>query len=103
MDKYRATSRNSIVEPAHLELAEPSIGTAYERCVEQGATYVVCHPYFLSKGRHVQEDSPALMLAASMKFPGTSFVITEPVGAQDQIIDLIKLSVDSATSFDSDL
>ena len=36
-----------IVEPAHMELAEPSIATAFARCVERGATTVVVFPYFL--------------------------------------------------------
>ena len=40
-----------IVEPAHMELAEPSIAQAYQRCVEQGATRVIVFPYFLSPGR----------------------------------------------------
>jgi hypothetical protein len=36
----------SIVEPAHMELAEPSIATAFARCVERGATTVLVFPYF---------------------------------------------------------
>ncbi len=31
----RFADRYAIVEPAHMELAEPSIGTAYARCVER--------------------------------------------------------------------
>ena len=42
----------AIVEPAHMELAEPSIGTAFDRCIERGARLVVIHPYFLLPGRH---------------------------------------------------
>ncbi len=30
-----------IVEPAHMELAEPSIATAFDRCVAAGAATVV--------------------------------------------------------------
>ena len=35
-----------IVEPAHMELAEPSIQTAFDRCVARGAKMVVVSPYF---------------------------------------------------------
>src|SRR4051812_40399269 len=41
-----------IVEPAHMELAEPSIASAYARCVERGATKVVVTPFFLGPGKH---------------------------------------------------
>ncbi|KAJ1395033.1 hypothetical protein B484DRAFT_314431, partial [Ochromonadaceae sp. CCMP2298] len=61
---FKLSSGHQLVEAAHMELAEPSIATAYQRCVEQGASHIVCHPYFLSRGRHVQEDIPALMLQA---------------------------------------
>ena len=35
-DKY--SHQYKIVEPAHMELAEPSIETAYERCVGKRST-----------------------------------------------------------------
>ena len=57
-----------IVEPAHMELAEPSIRTAFMKCVEKGATTIICHPYFLSKGRHVSEDIPELVAQAAKEF-----------------------------------
>src|SRR5437016_6117006 len=30
-----------VVEPAHMEIAEPSIATAYAKCVERGATRII--------------------------------------------------------------
>ena len=54
-----------IVEPAHMELAEPSIATAFDRCVDQGAKTVVVFPYFLLPGRHWNEDIPRLTAAAA--------------------------------------
>ena len=44
----------TIVEPAHMELAEPSIEQGFARCVERGASMVVVHPFMLAPGRHVQ-------------------------------------------------
>jgi sirohydrochlorin ferrochelatase len=47
-----------IVEPAHMELAEPSISTAFDRCVERGATMVVIQPYFLpNPGTAAEHDA----------------------------------------------
>ena len=48
----------AIIEPAHMELAEPSIATAFGRCVRRGARRVVIHPYFLLPGRHWSQDIP---------------------------------------------
>lgn len=46
---YRSTTGHAIVEPAHMELASPSIADAVTNCVEQGAKHVVVAPYFLSR------------------------------------------------------
>src|SRR4051794_33907764 len=59
-----------IVEPAHMELAEPSIATAFARCVARGATSVVIFPYFLLPGRHWHDDIPRLAAAAAKGHPG---------------------------------
>ena len=77
-----------------MELAEPSIESAYSRCVEQGANHIICHPYFLSLGRHVQEDIPTLLASAASRHKETSFVLTKPLGMQNEIVDLISKSIE---------
>ena len=57
---FAAQAPTSIVEPAHMELAEPSIRVAFGRCVAKGAARVVVMPYFLLPGRHWNEDIPRL-------------------------------------------
>jgi sirohydrochlorin ferrochelatase len=52
----RFASTYEIVEPAHMELTEPSIATAYDRCVGRGATRVVVCPFFLGPGKHWTSD-----------------------------------------------
>ena len=70
----------SIVEPAHMELAEPSIATAFDKCARQGAKTVVIFPYFLLPGRHWDEDIPRLAAAAAANHPGVQFLVTAPLG-----------------------
>src|SRR5688500_12668713 len=65
-----------IVEPAHMELAEPTLETAFEQCVKRGATTVVVHPFFLLPGKHWDEDIPALAAAAARKHPGVRYLVT---------------------------
>ena len=80
---FRRVSGLSIVEPAHMEIAQPSIDTAFARCAEQGATTVIVFPYFLSPGRHVSEDIPRLAAQAAEAFPGIRHEVTAPLGLHD--------------------
>ena len=73
-DRYRA------VEPAHMELAEPSIAAAFAACVAAGATTVVVAPYFLGPGSHWDRDIPALAAEASARHPGVRYLVTAPLG-----------------------
>src|SRR5215213_1510922 len=69
-----------IVEPAHMEIAEPSIATAYAKCVERGATRVVVCPFFLGPGKHWTSDIPRLTAEAAAEFPGTRYHVTQTLG-----------------------
>lgn len=80
VEAFAVQSEWSIVEPAHMELAQPDIATAYRRCVDRGASRVVVFPYFLSPGRHWSEDIPNLVKAASTPFPETEWMVTAPFG-----------------------
>src|SRR5689334_4503391 len=86
-DRFRA--RYGIVEPAHMELAEPSIASAYARCVERGAERVVVCPFFLGPGKHWTQDIPRLTAAAAAKFPGTRYHVAQTLGIDDLILDLL--------------
>ena len=85
----RFKDRYSIVEPAHMELAEPSIGSAYARCVERGAQRVVVCPFFLGPGKHWTQDIPRLTVEAAARFPGTTHHVTPTLGIDDLILDLL--------------
>lgn len=78
-----------IVEPAHMELAEPSIASAYARCVERGATRVVVCPFFLGPGKHWTGDIPRLTAEAAAKHAGTRYHVSMPLGIDDLILDLL--------------
>ena len=62
-----------IVEPAHMELAEPSIATAYDRCVKRGAQRIVVCPFFLGPGKHWTQDIPRLTAEAAHAHPAIAF------------------------------
>jgi sirohydrochlorin ferrochelatase len=85
----RFAGRYAIVEPAHMELAEPSIATAFGRCVERGARRVVVCPFFLGPGRHWTQDIPRLTAEAGAEFPGVQFHVAPTLGIDDLILDLL--------------
>ncbi|KAI7724887.1 hypothetical protein M8C21_025813 [Ambrosia artemisiifolia] len=78
-----------IVEPAHMELAEPSIRNAFRSCVQKGATRVIVSPFFLFPGRHWHQDIPSLTAEAAKDHPGVSYMITAPLGLHPQLVDVM--------------
>jgi sirohydrochlorin ferrochelatase len=96
----RFAERYSIVEPAHMEMAEPSIATAYTRCVERGAERIVVAPFFLGPGKHWTQDIPSLTVAAAKSFPHTRYHVTPTLGIDDLILDLLEKRVRSCVESD---
>ena len=78
-----------VVRPAHMELASPSIGEAFDALVEAGCATIVCHPFFLSQGRHVREDVPALLDEAGARHPTVTYSLTPPLGEAPALLDLV--------------
>lgn len=89
VERFTEWSGMPIVEPAHMELAEPSIAAAFDRCVERGATLVVVFPYFLLPGRHWQSDIPRLVAEAARKHPGIKHLITAPLALHPLMLSII--------------
>jgi sirohydrochlorin ferrochelatase len=85
----RARSEYAIVEPAFLELAEPTIAGAAQRCVQQGAQEVIMLPYFLSAGVHVLRDLTEARARLAEKFPGARFHLAEPLGRHPLLIEIV--------------
>ncbi len=65
------------VAVAHMEIAQPDIGSAVASLVERGVRHIVVAPYFLSPGRHAEVDIPRLADEAVARHPG----VTVQVGA----------------------
>jgi len=83
------TGPDVIVRPAHMELAEPSIPTAFSSCVEAGATEVVVFPYMLSPGKHSTGDIPRMVSAAAAAYPEVAFSVTPAFGVNEKLGEII--------------
>jgi sirohydrochlorin ferrochelatase len=92
--EFQAATGFAIVEPAHMELAEPSIGAAFARCIERGATKIVVFPYFLLPGRHWNEDIPHLAAAAARQHPGIRYLVTAPFGLHPLMSEIMRQRIE---------
>ncbi len=81
--------RFTIVEACFLELAEPTIDAAGDRCAELGARRVVLLPYFLSAGVHVRRDLAAARDRLASRHPGVHFLLAEPLGRHPLLADVV--------------
>jgi len=88
-DQVRSRAPDTLVEIAHLEIAEPSIAQGIAACVEKGATRIVVHPFFLAPGRHTSEDIPNQVERAARSHPNVQIRISEPLGSHAALIDVI--------------
>ena len=87
---------DTIVEVAHMELAEPTLAEAFARCVTRGASEVAVCPYFLGPGRHTTGDIPRLVEAASAAHPQVRATIAAPLGFDDRLVDVVIDRIDAA-------
>lgn len=78
-----------IVDFAHMELAEPSIQDAIDKCVKNGATEILIHPYMLSPGRHATKDIPEMSYHAAAKHNGLKISVTAPLGLSEKIAEVV--------------
>jgi sirohydrochlorin ferrochelatase len=88
--EWQTRYRFRIVEPAHMEFAEPSIRSGFEACVADGATTIVIAPYFLWPGNHWDRDIPALAAEASAHHPGVPYLVTAPLGPHRLLMDIVQ-------------
>jgi len=83
----RAAATKVIVRACHMEIAAPSIQDGIASLLEDGVDEIVCHPYFLSPGRHVTQDIPELVeesiKALSVEIPVRT---TGPVGSRTDVM-----------------
>ncbi len=88
-ERLRRRAPEHIVAVAHMELAAPSLAEGIAACVAQGAESVVVHPYFLGPGRHTRSDIPALVRAAAERHPGLPIRISEPLGLDERLVEVV--------------
>ena len=85
----RAGDRYVAVLAAHMDLAAPTIGEAFDAAVRAGAGFVVVALYFLAPGRHSESDVPRLVAEAASRHPGVGFTVTPSLGPDPGLVELV--------------
>ena len=94
VEEWRQRGGFRMVEAAHMELAEPSIATAFDVCVAGGCTTVVIAPYFLWPGSHWDRDLPDLAAEASERHPGVRYLVAAPLGPHPLLAEIVEQRVE---------
>lgn len=84
------------VEAAHMELAPPDIADAVAACVKAGSTDITVMPYMLAPGRHSTDDIPRMALEAAERHEGVRVRVSEPLGADSRLAEVILARVEAA-------
>merc|ERR1712157_425204 len=80
-DEYEKKS-SFIVQAAHMEIAKPSIEDGIQMLLEKHVEIIVCHPYFLSPGKHATTDVPNLISLAQKNLnTNIPIILTDPLGS----------------------
>ncbi|MDG2304015.1 MAG: CbiX/SirB N-terminal domain-containing protein [Candidatus Binatia bacterium] len=85
-----------LVCSAHLELSEPCVPEVIDGCVREGACRIFLHPFFLLPGRHTRDDLPRLAEEARERHPGLSIHVTETLGLDPKLVQIVLDRIDQA-------
>ena len=77
------------VEAAFLELGHPGLEEAADLLVASGVERVIITPYFLTPGRHVERDLPALMDRIANKHKGIELLVTESLDGHPGLVQIL--------------
>jgi sirohydrochlorin ferrochelatase len=90
---------NQVVRIAHRELCPPTLETVVADLVEQGLRRIVILPYFLHLGLHLRRDIPDQLEALRKVFPFVDFIVTEHLGYDDRLADILLDRLSAVASF----
>lgn len=77
------------VELAFLEFMTPTLPSAIERLIAEGAKHLTVVPMFLAQGGHLKRDVPELVEAARARHPQCEIVQALAVGEADSVVAAI--------------
>jgi sirohydrochlorin ferrochelatase len=84
-----ASERYASVTLSFMELNQPGIADAIGALVAGGAASIIAVPLFLQLGGHVAEDLPAIVAAASARYPGRAIRLASYLGYDPLLVSVV--------------
>ena len=78
-----------VYETAFLELAAPTLEEAVSDLAARGVRRILVTPYFLTMGRHLTEDLPALLAKARARHPDLSIEASPPLDGHPDLAGIL--------------
>lgn len=88
-ERVAALSPGHPIATAHLDVCAPTIADGVDSLLSRGADEIAVLMYFLSDGRHVREDVPALVRAALSGRPDVRVRLGGALGPDDALARLM--------------
>lgn len=85
-----AEAASQTVIPAFLEMADPDIPTAIERAAADRPEQIFILPYFLTQGRHVQEDIPKIVAAKARDIAPIRIRLLPYLGQSSNWVEIVR-------------
>lgn len=86
--------RLSRVEPAYLQLSQPSLSKSIKKLVRKNCQRIIIVPFFLFNGNHVSRDMPNMVRKEQLRYPDLDLLYTKNLAEKEKlgriVIDRIK-------------
>ncbi|MGP7816658.1 sirohydrochlorin chelatase [Niallia sp. 01092] len=90
-----------IQEYSFLELAEPTIEQAFQRCIEKGATTIHAVPVLLLTAAHAKKDIPEVLEKLAKEYPNTEIRYGSPIGVHDKMVEIVVEKIKQSSVYNS--
>jgi sirohydrochlorin cobaltochelatase len=98
--RARLVASGVAAELAYLEIMQPSLDSACDDLVRDGAQRITIVPLFLAQGGHLKRDLPNMAEQIRRRHAGTEIVLLPPAGEAAEVIDAmanwVRRAVDDA-------
>lgn len=81
------------VAACFLELGEPRIPEGIDRALQQNPGEILVLPYFLTQGRHMDEDIPRILQEKARAYPETPIRMLDYVGKHPEMVGLLRKAI----------
>jgi sirohydrochlorin cobaltochelatase len=87
--RIRAKGQYAAVAVCFMDLNKPSIADVIDSMVARGISHMIATPYFLQLGNHVQDDLPAIIVAARARHPAATILLAEHLAYDRLLVSVI--------------